>query len=1101
MFRIHSSNRVESLTQRLAQLLHQPLEDPLQPEVILVHSHGLERWLSLELASSLGVCANVEFPFPVPYLTQVMVANTPGWNADRASLLDPEALVWALMDILPPLAEEAGAEPLARFLEKKTSAPDVRLYQLSQRLAQLFDRYQLYRPHLLQRWISGRVLEEESWQALIWQALIRRTGPWHRLALKESFQRHLKQAPKPVDLAGLPPRLFVFGLSSLAPYFVDVLATVASHTELHLFFLNPCQEYWGDILSRKQRTRLSRRQRRGSSSEKEPDPWDQLELGLSAEPDFENELLAYFGKMGRDFFDLLVDVDTADHDEIHDPPAGKTALAALQTDIFHLQEGIGTIDEEAEAANPSLQVHSCHSPLREIEVLNDILLDLFERDPGLTPRDVVVMAPHIEDYTSKIHAVFGRPTTDDRFIPYDIADRTPRLSHTLSSAVLRLLSLAESRWEMSEVFGVMESVPVMRRFGITEAALDKLRYWMAESGVRWARDGASKAHMDLPQTEQNTWEFGLERLVLGTAMPLDNKAVFRGILPFDHVEGSDLEILNQFLTLWDQLAELGRQLGERHSPSHWAQLLRQMIHQFFVDEADYERELNFLFETLDELEAATSIAGFEGALSLPVIRAWLESRLDESRSAGGFFTGGVTFCNLLPMRSIPFRVVIMLGMGAREFPRQDHQFAFDLMREKPVRGDRTRKIEDRYMFLEALLAARDHFIVLYTGQSLKDNSEMSPSIFVTQLRDYLQRVYQWPLDAYGIAHRLQPFSSVYFKPASSFRTFAREYLEAPPDGGFEEPLTIIGDHEAHEVGTAFGSPQKTVSIEELIRFLQHPVATYYQAKFDLFQPRSQEETADVEPVGLSALDSWHLDQWILTLVEAELPTPEIGALLKGSGLLPHGAHRESEATHLLRGVQKFREQMDKFLGGPALDPVPVDLEVGDWRLQGKLEGVREAGLRRVRFGRIRPQERYRLWIEHLILQSLGSQPKRKSAILGRGTQVVALQEFNTSHAALHELRQLVELRAKGLQRPLPLFPRSSLAFALHRRNRRPPGECKSKAYEEWRGRKPKSIAEESDYYHQLAFRQVKDPLDSEFSELSEKTIRPMLDCELRNPGW
>ena len=1093
MFRIHSSNRVEALTQRLTRLLDRPLEDPLAPDVILVHSHGLERWLSLELASSLGVCANIEFPFPVPYLTQIMVANTPGWSGERTSLQDPGALLWTLMEVLPVVAQEPGAEPLAGFLEKESTAPDLRLYQLSQRLAQLFDRYQLYRPQLLQRWLSGRVLEEERWQALVWQALIRRTGPFHRQALKDSFQRHLRRS-QPGELVDLPPRLFLFGLSSLAPFFVDVLATISPWTEIHLFFLNPCQEYWGDILSRKQRARLSRR-RRQDSGEGEAAPWDQLELGLSAEPDFENELLAYFGKMGRDFFDLLVDVDTAEHDEIHDPPTGRTALTALQTDIFHLQEGVGTIDQETEDANPSIQVHSCHSPLREIEVLNDILLDLFERDPSLTPRDIVVMAPRIEDYTSKIHAVFGRPMTDDRFIPYDIADRTPRLSHTLSSAVLRLLSLAESRWEVSDVFALLESAPVMRRFGITETALDSIRHWIAESGIRWARDGASKAEMDLPETEQNTWKFGLERLVLGTAMPMNNQAVFHGVLPFDHIEGSDLEILNQFLTLWDQLGEFSRQCSGPQAPSRWAQKLRQMIHQFFSDDTEYERELHYLFETFDDLEATTSSAGFEEAVSLPVIRAWLEGRLDESRSAGGFFTGGVTFCNLLPMRSIPFRVVVMLGMGAREFPRQDHQFAFDLMREKPVRGDRTRKAEDRYMFLEALLAARDHFVILYTGQSLKDNSEMSPSIFVTQLRDYLQRVYLRPPESYGVAHRLQPFSRFYFAPESSFRSFAREYLETPAfTGDFEEPLTIV-DKAPH----GFGSPQKTVTIEELIHFLQHPVATYFQSKFNLFQPRSQEETIDVEPVNLDPLDTWHLDQWILALVEAEIPTREIGDLLRGSGLLPHGAHGESETNHLLRGVQTFREQMGKFLEGPPLDPVEVDLDVGAWRLQGQVTGVREKGLRRVRFGRIRLQERYRLWIEHLVIQSLDSQPKRKSALLGRRTQIVALREFNTSHAALHELRQLVELRAKGLNRPLPLFPRTSMAFAEQRRRRRPPGECRSKAYEEWRGRNQK-IAEESDYYHQLAFGQVKDPLDSEFCELSEKTIRPMLDCQLSNPG-
>lgn len=1096
MFHLYSSNRVERLTERLAGLLKEPLGDPLAAEHILVHSHGLERWLSLQLASSLGVCAHVEFPFPVPYLTQFMVGNTPGWDEHRASLLDRDALTWILMEVLPRVAEAPEAEALAQFFAESNVSSDLRCYQLAQRVALLFERYQLYRPHLLKRWLSGRVMDEEAWQASVWQAVIERTGNYHRLALKDSFLKHL-QSTRAEDLEDLPPRLILFGLSSLAPYFVDVIGALSAFTEIHLFFLNPCEEYWGDILSRKQKARLSRR-RRGSSSTSEKSDWDQLDLGLSAEPDFENELLAYFGKMGRDFFDLLLDIDGAVHEELHEPSKGTSALVALQSDVLRLQEGTVEIDREAEAEHPSLQVHSCHSPLREIEVLNDLLLDLFENDSSLRPRDIIVMAPRMETYTSKIHAVFHRPPSDERYIPYDIADRTPRMSHALSSAFLRLLALVESRWEVSDVLGVLECPPILHRYGLGDADLDRLRHWLAESGIRWGPDGEAKAALGLPATPENTWTFGLERLVLGHAMPSDQRETFSGVLPFDHIEGSDLALLNGFLLFWDHLRELTDRLSRPMTPERWASRLRSMIQQFLGDQAEDERELNFLYETLDQLGATAELARYEGTIELPVIRALLEEKLDVCRSAGGFLTGGVTFCNLLPMRSIPFRVVILLGLGARDFPRQDYQFAFDLMREKPVRGDRSQKYEDRYMFLEALLAAREKFIVFFTGQSLKDNSEMSPSIFVTQLRDYLDRVYDLTPASHTTVHRLQPFSEAYFTEGSEIFSYAHEYLEKPAN---ESPVIEIDDFEAGRGLSPFDQ-KKSVTVEELIGFLQHPVASFYQGKFHLYAPRFEEEGPDIEPVSLNALETWRLDQWILELVEAELPTAEIGQLIKGSGWLPHGAHGESEMQHLLRGVQVFRDQMGPFLGGEPKPPVVVDMELGMWRLQGQIHGCREEGLRRVRFGRIRTQDRLRLWVEHLVLQSLGTQGQR-SALLGRKMALVALQEFNTPHAAQHELKQLLELRDRGLQRPLPLFLTTSLVYAQQRRNRRSTTECLRRAYAEWRGQSTgpyQGLGEEHDYYHQLAFRHVSSPLDSEFMELSEKTMRPMLDLEQRNSG-
>ena len=826
MLNVHSSNRAEPLAERLGEVLKKPLSDPMRAEVILVHSHGLERWISLQLASQLGVCANVEFPFPVPFLTELMVRNTPGWIDHPPVLLDGDSLVWALMEVLPEASKQPGAEALANYLGGDGARAGVRLYQLSQTLGRLLDRYQLYRPQILQRWINGRVLEGERWQAIVWQALVQRAGPYHRLALKRDFQEHLRRS-RPDKLANLPPRITLFGLTSLAPYFVDVLSDLAPLTELHLFFLNPSQEYWGDILSRKQRARISKRQRHSGR-----DPGHQLELGLSAEPNVENELLACLGKMGRDFFDLLLDLDSAIHEETFVTPVQETTLCALQRDILRLREGEGTIDRAREASSPSLQVHSCHSRMREIEVLNDILLDLLEKDPDLTPRDVVVMAPRIEDYSSKIRAVFGRPREDERFIPFDIADRTPRLSHTLSSALLRLLALPETRWEVREVLGVLESSPVMRRFGLTETTLDTLRHWLAESGVCWGRDAEAKARLNLPDTYENTWQFGLDRLLLGYAMPKGNRSVFAGVLPYDHVAEGDLDTLDAFLTFWDQLKDLEDELEQPHPAGHWAELGRQIVGRFFIDDPEYERELNTLYQVFDELEAATARAGFTGDLSLPVIRAHVEERLDEVRTSGGFFTGGVTFCNLLPMRSIPFSVVVLLGMDGREFPRRDRQLSFDLIQAKPVRGDRTRLEEDRYMFLEALLAARGHFIILYRGQSVRDNSELSPSALVTHLRDYLERVYNLPAESYSRTHRLQPFNAAYFDPRAAFRSYARAYLESAPSLARDSPSAF--DEEAPEE-----TPEKIVTVDELIRFFQHPVAAYYQNAFGLYRPRNR----------------------------------------------------------------------------------------------------------------------------------------------------------------------------------------------------------------------------------------------------------------------
>ena len=1074
MLQVYSSNHVETLSKRLGNVLAQPLPNPFTQETILIHSHGIERWLSLHLADQLGICANVEFLFPVPFLTEWMISNVPSWDTVLAKGWEPEALQWTLMEVLPKVAQQAGGEALAAYLENDRPLAQVRLYQLAHQLAFLLDRYQLYRPEWLKRWELGRELPEESWQAPLWRTLTATLGEHHRLALRDQFLKRLhRETPR-----HLPPRLSVFGISSLAPFFIEVLAAMGRFTDVHLFFLNPCQEYWGDILSKKQRSRLSRKHQSNSAAV------DQLELGLSAEPDFENELLAYFGKLGRDFFDLLLDQENTSHHEHFVEPDGNTALRALQQDILHLDQGHARdhFNQEHEADAKSLQVHSCHSRMREVEVLNDLLLDLFEKNKDLQPRDVVVMAPDIEPYIPKIHAVFGRAKDDERHLPYDIGDRTAKRAHTLGSIILRLLEFPNHRWETSTVLTLLEAEPVMRRFGLADQDLETIRHWVEQNKICWAKDGSTKEQHHLPSTHENTWQFGIDRLVLGHALPLADRQHFGEILPYDHLEGDALATLSNFLRFWEQLSAAATTLRKPHTLHEWADIGRQLIANFIEDAPQFDRELQLLYQMFDELQENAESSPLDEPLTHDVICDHLQNRLERSQSIGGFFTGGITFCNLLPMRSLPFRVVVLLGMASHEFPRAERQLAFDLTHLQPRRGDRTRRFEDRYMFLEALLATRDHFIVLYTGQSSKDNSVISPSAFVTQVQQYLETVYNWPPSRYTTHHRLQPFSANYFDGGTQWFSYAREYLQKPPTP--QESPTPSNESIALE---------PVVHLDDLIAFYRHPIAAFYQSQFNLHQPRTGRELSDTEPIDLNALESWQIEQWILELIEHGFRPSRVRELLRYSGLLPHGNHGLATAEHLQMGVERFVEHIREFLANQPRTPIEIDLTFGERRLVGRLDHLYPHGLRHLRFGRIRPPDQLRLWIEHLVIQTVSNNGTRQaSAYLGRGGQTWCYQEFNTSQAAIHELKQLIAYRDLGLRKPLPLFPRTSMVYALAQKRRQGFGESKRKAYDAWRGN-GFAMAEADDYYHRLAYANHPNPLDQDFCNLSDKLVRPLLD--------
>lgn len=1060
MLHIHSSNQLEILIRNLVDILRDPLPDPFEKEVIVVYSQGMERWLALQLAKHLGVCSNLVFPFPAPYLIELMSRITPDWSAAKAAPYETKSLVWSLMEILPEVAKMPDATPLARYLDRELGEGDSRLHELAMQVARVFDRYLIYRPGLPRRWEQGRFLPSESWQARVWRSLVSRHGPYHRLALLEEFHAALIRG---IFSAKLPSRISVFGVSSLAPLFLDALAALSKQMDVHLFFPNPCQEYWGDILSRKQRAK----RRRGPLTESK-----QLEFELSSEPVFENELLAYFGSLGRDFLDLLLECEPSRPHEEYAEPLGQSLLSAIQRDILLLQEGSTGVQE----TEPSIRLFSCHGPMREIEVLHDTLLDLFERDPTLRPHEVVVMAPSIEKYSAKIQAIFSRSPDDERQIPFSVADRAGRATSSLGELFLRLLALAGSRWAASEICAIMESAPIMRRFGLTERAVEKIKIWVADTAIRWGRNGAAKSHFDLPPTHENTWGFGLDRMILGHALPLENRALHGGILPYDEIEGSDADTLAILLDIWEKLSSLANHLAVNKSPRDWADLCHHIARDFLPTELADQSERNSLAKVFEDFATSAQHAGFQSSVSVAVLRRFCEEAL-ETRGGGAFLTGGVLFCDLLPMRCLPFRVVVLLGMSSQEFPRRELRLSFDLLSQNPSRGDRTRLSEDRYLFLEALLAARERFFLFHSGQSPRDNSDISPSVFVSQLQDYVARVYQIAPEKWLTRHRLQPFSAAYYSGAELF-TYAREY---EPWAGSPETISTLPPPEEEE----------RIELDALLRFFDHPVASFFHERLGLREPSDMLELGDTEPLDLNKLDHWRLDQWMLDLIRAETSPDELADLLRASGWLPHGSRQAMEIAELRAKARAFADRLERFLVGPILPPLAIDVPLQEGRIVGQISDLREGGLRRFRFGKLRPRDKLRLWIEHLAIQSMPELPRNfSSAVLAEAPQPWVYDPC-PPHVALRELQSLVDLRERGRAKPLLLFPRTSHAFAEARfRSTRgsSPWEAARKI---WRGEGPLP-GEGSEFHHRLVFDPERLPEDKEFERASETTFLTLL---------
>jgi exodeoxyribonuclease V gamma subunit len=1071
--RIFTSNRLEILADKLAEVLTKPLRAVLEPELVVVQSKGMERWISMELARRHGICANVRFPFPNTFLEEIFGKFIQPFP-DR-SPFEPHVLSWRMLGFLPALLENPSFAVLRNYLGDPPDA--LKLIQLAERIADTFDQYLLFRPEMILGWQQG---EDTHWQAELWRKVSRGREHLHRAAhgrvLLEALQR------SDLEIRHFPERVSVFGISVVPRFHLEVLAALARITQVNLFLMNPCREYWGDILARREARRVTAET--GSAV-------DQLHVETG------NSLLASLGALGREFFDLLTEYP-GEEGATFVEPGEETLLTALQSDILNLRDrgAAGGGKRAVAASDASIQIHSCHSPMREVEVLHDRLCELFERNPELVPGEVLVMTPDIGSYAPFIQAVFAAPAEASRKIPFTIADRSVREEGDIVIAFLAILDLWGSRFTAAAVLALLEARAVRRRAGLSEEDVELIRKWVKETGIRWGIDEGQRRELALPARRENTWRAGLDRLLLGYALPGGEERLFGGLLPYDDIEGGESLVLGRFLEFVEELFARVKRLGEPRPLADWALALRGILDRFFETDEESEREIQMIRRKVRELATLQELAELTTPLEIRVIRHHLGHHLEREGFGLGFMTGAVTFCALLPMRSIPFKVIWLMGMNGDAYPRSSRPLGFDLMAQHPRKGDRSRRSDDRYLFLETLLSARQQLVISYVGQSVQDNSPLPPAVVVSELQDYLEQGFAFPggeiLEHVLIHHRLQGFSPEYFKGDRRLFSYSGEYFETAER--LVAPRRAPAPFISRRLSEA-SAEWRTVDLNDLARFFANPAKFLLTRRLGIRLEEEDQVLPESEPFALSNLERYQLEERLLTQRLAGHDLRDYLTLERATGRLPHGRVAECIYGSLRVGVERFVTRTQSYLEGGRGEPFPVDLAVGEFRVKGRINGLYGDRLVHLRYGRVRAQDHLRLWISHLA-RELSEYPGI--------SMLVSLRSEGETHWAAWELGPIKEgeelLAAllgrywEGLQGPLHFFPRSSWTYARHVLQKgRPEEEALDRASNIYVGDDYRRGEAKDPYYH-LCFRDT-DPLDDEFRRLALDLFGPLLSHE------
>ncbi|HST85083.1 MAG TPA: exodeoxyribonuclease V subunit gamma [Kineosporiaceae bacterium] len=1060
MLHLHRAERSDRLVEALGEVLAVPLADPFTAEVIAVPAKGVERWLSQQLSSVLGtgpagaegVSANLAFPSPDRLVAQAIQAVA-GRNPDD----DPWAaarVLWTTLAVVDDCVQEPWCGVLAAHLG--TGHDDHRRgrrWATAAMLANRFTAYGAERPQMLLDWAhqrdtdgTGTALPDHlRWQAELWRRLRARIGTESAAERLAAVCAALRAEP---DRSDLPPRISIFGPTRLSTEQLTVIDALAAGRDVHLWLPHPSPRMWDWL--RAAAPALRRK--------------DDI-TGLSVT----NPLLASLARDTRELQQRLLPL-AANGTDTHHPvgpahPAGPTASgpaapgpaapgpaapssAAAGSLLAQLQDAVrdDRSPTRTASADATVQVHACHGPARQVEVLREALLHAFADDPTLEPRDVLVMCPDVETYAPLIRASFGQGAAagvsghPGHQLRVRLADRSLAQTNPLLDSITTMLGLAGDRVTASQVLDLAATAPVRHRFEFDDDDLEQLRTWAAQSGVRWGISAQQRRAYGLEQIQQNTWLTGLDRLLLGVAADETELNWLGRALPLDDVDSTDVHLAGRLSELIDRLWSVLASLQGPHPAAEWALRLNRGL-ELLTDVR--ERDAWQLSQAQRELSEAVEHAG-SAPLQLADVRAMLTDRLAGRPTRANFRTGELTVATLVPMRSVPHRVVALLGLDDDVFPRAAGVDGDDILAVDPCIGERDRRSEDRQLLLDAVMSASERLIVLYTGADPVTGTTRPPAVPLGELLDVIT-----VLSAADIVkrHPLQPFAP---RNVDAVEPFSFDLA------ALRGARAAVGQQHADPPLLAVPLPPVDlagVDLADLIAFVQHPVQGFLRQRLLVRIPSAQTELRDRLDPELDGLATWDIGERLLT---ARLRGVNAGAFRDAElrrGTLPPLRLGQRVLDDLELNIDALVQACLPVHAGP-VSTVDVDLDLGNGRrLSGTVTGVHSGVLASSSYSSLAGKHRIAAWVRLLAIAA--SHPERSWQALTTGRGAFGRTRRSTLDSPtdpLAVLKELVALRDQGLCEPLPLIAGASTAYAERRSSGSTIEEASAAAAKAWNDR-------------------------------------------------
>ena len=1005
MLHLYKSNQMDALLGQLTPLLKSGQQGPFD-FVLICAPDGIHEQIKVALAEAHDVFAG-EIVSPRNGVEQLICRLT---SIPPNSLLHHgDAVLFHICNILLEQLETAPFAPVRQYLGKPFSMQ--KLLSLASILSGLFGEYTLYRPDMLARW----QMAPEDWQEILMARVATRFSPHVGAGVLQAVK---KLQLDDTAASNLPRRMVMFGISSLPPVFLQMISAASINMDVHLFVITPSMDYF---------------ESRGKRVESAPENASQ------------NGLLSLLGTQPSLFQDALISmasqVPLVEHD-LFEAELPATVLGEVQRGLLFNQPVAPIANDGVDA---SVQFHECTGIGREVEVVVAAVLRQI-MDEGVAPSDVVVMAPDINDYAPWIDAAMLATG-----VPYTISDRNVSASPGAAEATEGLLQLMTSRLTLQEVFSILEMAPISRRFSMDEADVRSAWKWCVDARIRSCIDAMHRKQLGLEPFSENTWRFGLNRMLLGIAMEGEDR-LFGGVSPVSAYVGTDAAKLGCLLTFLESIFALVETCRAPHSVSDWCVLWDTQLATFLPPGTDGLARVRSVFQQLSE-QATGSEFGVK--IDFAAFRTLIKGRVSRAlfASGSGF---GVRFSSFRFMRGDSVPVVAILGMDEGKFPQDSRAPSFDRIAARPQPGDRDLRQDGYHMFLEAVMAASRQLLVVYGGSAETAGEAVKPCVPVRQLQGAVaeavsptgQRANIPPIH---LRHPVHSHAPVYFDPDSpAYVNFKRsDFLAALAMRGQESSIPQVAPSQVSDVKSfqdVFQRPSEipdsgiTMALQDFFRFWKNPPLFYLEQTLGMAFPEPAEMAPDDEPLQLAGLDEWHVGNRFIEALLSDLDWQQVMPVVRALGIAPTGNLGEfyvgrvyDQASKISRAVagKGLRDKRNDV----AVD-VSIDSALGPLRLVGTMP-LFNGDVFEYRYGRIRDELRVKLLLQYLVAQAWADKAPNKvkdtaASLIGRGKD-----NFHPVHCELAlditEARTLLSRISGwtilGLTRPLAFSTADGFYFA------------------------------------------------------------------------